>query len=181
MLLIGEINRPHSGPYLRTIHGSQDFQSSSVVELHQLIIRFSFLSYAQHVLQYIKTLCSAQCTGESHGSSFNMPWVASNPVNFVFLGLARVKNWTAPPSQVEIILSPGTFCIPSCDNWVFYSSRLCTCIYHKPIAQPRLYLKCIDWRQLCRSTLLFLFTNCSFVVIFSLQLFTFIITSSWKL
>ena len=46
MLLIVEINRPH----LRTIHGSQDFQSSSVVEVRQLIIRFYFLSYAQYVL-----------------------------------------------------------------------------------------------------------------------------------
>ena len=32
------------------------------------------------------------------------------PVNFVFLGLARVKNWAPHPSQVAIILCSDTFC-----------------------------------------------------------------------
>jgi len=110
MLLIVEINRPHSGPYLRTIHGSQDFQSSSVVELHQLIIRFSFLSYAQHVLKYIKkTLVPLNALVYLMGLPLACLGLRPISVNFVFLGLAGVKNW-AHPSQVVIILCSDTSC-----------------------------------------------------------------------
>ena len=164
MLLIVEINRPHSGPYLRTIHGLQDFLSPSAVELRQLITRFLY-SPMLNTCYYTTTIGNAQ-----YNTLMALPLAClrlrSIPVNFVFLGLglglARVKNW-APPS------------FTSGDNFVFRyflhnlrgALRLlyplsCAYIYHNTIAWLQSYLDCVARGQLCQISLPFPRKSCLF-------------------